>query len=542
MDSIKLKVKGAKTAVYQESIFFLSGFMIIKKEVITSSGGLVELLEHKKINQLDLLNSELKGEFLLIIQEESKYTIVTDIVRSKPAFIAKTDEGFVITDDLQNVANKRIDEEKVSIFIESDCLFGSNNCYKHIYTCQAGEVVTIGNGEIQSERYFEFIPEPNSKKMEVDQFVSTFNLLMEEIIERMVESAPEVNNWLIPLSGGHDSRIMVNSLKKAGIENVICFSYGTSGNLQSKISKQIADAVGYDWHFIESTEHKWGQLQENGMIDEYVDYSFQGISTPHLQDFLAVYELKKRNIISDNDIFLPGHTPVTGSGYTSKTENFQTREQALDHIQKRFLNSTFKSKEEAYFYLDNILGLSRIDKKHLCAYINWQERRAKFIINSCRVYEFFGCDFRLPFWDLSLVKFWLSVAPEDRINRNLYKRSDREGILLDYLAKIPFESELNSESGLTDFKQYLKTYIPIFLTVFLLRLSGRKQKTAEGMNLIYAQKGKTVGEIIAPIEDFPRDTHSLIKPYIKRYPYQINAHLLSNLFALRRAYDLQKSI
>src|SRR5699024_9030361 len=177
----------------------------------------------------------------------------TDIVRSKPAFIAKTDEGFVITDDLQNVANKRIDEEKVSIFIEADCLFGSSNCYKHIYTCQAGEVVTIGNGEIQSERYFEFIPEPNSKKMEVDQFVSTFNLLMEEIIERMVESAPEVNNWLIPLSGGHDSRIMVNSLKKAGIENVICFSYGTSGNLQSKISKQIADAVGYDWHFIEST-------------------------------------------------------------------------------------------------------------------------------------------------------------------------------------------------------------------------------------------------------------------------------------------------
>src|SRR5699024_12879771 len=125
--------KGAKTAVYQESIFFLSGFMIIKKEVITSSGGLVELLEHKKINQLDLLNSELKGEFLLIIQEESKYTIVTDIVRSKPAFIAKTDEGFVITDDQQNVANKRIAEEKDYIFIEPDCLFRHNKCSTNIY-------------------------------------------------------------------------------------------------------------------------------------------------------------------------------------------------------------------------------------------------------------------------------------------------------------------------------------------------------------------------------------------------------------------------
>jgi hypothetical protein len=34
-----------------------------------------------------------------------------------------------------------------------------------------------------------------------------------------------------------------------------------------------------------------------GLIDKYSGFSFQGVSIPHLQDFLAVYELKEKKII-----------------------------------------------------------------------------------------------------------------------------------------------------------------------------------------------------------------------------------------------------
>ncbi|WP_269848621.1 asparagine synthase-related protein [Methanosarcina horonobensis] len=55
-------------------------------------------------------------------------------------------------------------------------------------------------------------------------------------------------------------------------------------------------------------------------------------------------------------------------------------------------------------------------------YFDSNERQAKFIINSVRVYEFFGYEWRIPLWDAELMEFFLRVPIEHRINRNLYKK------------------------------------------------------------------------------------------------------------------------
>jgi len=51
---------------------------------------------------------------------------------------------------------------------------------------------------------------------------------------------------------------------------------------------------------------------------------------------------------------------------------------------------------------------------------DWQERQAKFIVNSIRVYEFFGYKWRLPLWDKELIEYWARIPLEKRINRYLY--------------------------------------------------------------------------------------------------------------------------
>src|SRR5699024_2051027 len=268
-----------------------------------------------------------------------------------------------------------------------------------------------------------------------------------------------------PLSGGHDSRIIVNSLKKAGIENVICYSYGTSNNLQSKISKQVAEGAGYPWHFVEYTEEKWGNLHKEGLIDEYIDYSFQGVSNPHLQDLLAVYELKQKGVIINKDIFIPGHSGITEIGFTNKTEQIRSEEDAFNFILKRQDYSNILRHKE-------LLELVNTEPKNYYAYLNWQERQSKFIANSCRVYEFFGFDFRLPFWDREFVEFWLTIAPKDRLNRNLLLRCEREGVLTEELSYIPFDDEINNKTKDKVFAQILKNVIPTPLKILLLRLSG----------------------------------------------------------------------
>src|SRR5690606_3426044 len=97
-------------------------------------------------------------------------------------------------------------------------------------------------------------------------------------------------------------------LYKLGIKNVVCYSYGVKGNLQSKLSEQVANALGYPWVFIEYDIQSINDLRDTGLLEEYIEYAFNGTSVPHLQDFLATYFLKKMNVLRDNDCIVPGHS------------------------------------------------------------------------------------------------------------------------------------------------------------------------------------------------------------------------------------------
>jgi asparagine synthase (glutamine-hydrolysing) len=51
----------------------------------------------------------------------------------------------------------------------------------------------------------------------------------------------------------------------------------------------------------------------------------------------------------------------------------------------------------------------------------WQERQAKFMCNSVRVYEFWGYDWRLPFWDVEAIEFWQRMPIEQRTRARFHR-------------------------------------------------------------------------------------------------------------------------
>jgi len=57
---------------------------------------------------------------------------------------------------------------------------------------------------------------------------------------------------------------------------------------------------------------------------------------------------------------------------------------------------------------------------------DFSERQAKFIVNSVRVYEFFGFEWRIPMWDAELIDFFLQVPISHRLNQFLYKSYARK--------------------------------------------------------------------------------------------------------------------
>jgi len=52
----------------------------------------------------------------------------------------------------------------------------------------------------------------------------------------------------------------------------------------------------------------------------------------------------------------------------------------------------------------------------------WESSWAKFIVNSIRVYEFWGYRWWLPLWDIDVVRFWRSLPFHQRFEKRFEKQ------------------------------------------------------------------------------------------------------------------------
>jgi asparagine synthase (glutamine-hydrolysing) len=282
--------------------------------------------------------------------------------------------------------------------------------------------------------------------------INTFSRLVESTIG-------QGKKLVVPLSGGLDSRIIVAMLKRLGVNDVICVSYGRKRSRESEISKHVAEALGYEWLFVESTAKKWYECYNSKEADLFRTWAGNLSSLPHMQDFLTVKELKIHGKIPENSVFVPGHTGDMLSGghipenCLENSTNFDSEAylkaslkkhynlwkwpygQEIENIFRQRINKSVSGLE----IKDNVTFADAIE------YFDFNERQAKFIINSVRVYEFFGYEWRIPFWDTELINFFLRVPIEYRINRKLYKKYARDCLFsgdLEVLKKIDCTTDI----------------------------------------------------------------------------------------------------
>ncbi len=486
------------------------------------------------------------GLFSLILIAKDKIILAGDAIRSYPLLYGHYQGRWFITDNIENFQKENgsleVDEEKYEEFFAYGNVFGNRTFYKDIYALQAGEIVSICEEDISSDRYFIFKPadKPDIYKNQFD-FTRAFDDLFLFVFSRMVKNRPHVNNWIVPLSGGHDSRLVVNYLYRLGVKDVICFSYGTPDNEQARISKQVASALGYEWYFVEYNEQKWNDLHSNGLFGDYIDYAFNGVSTPHLQDFLAVYELKSKGVIREGDVFLPGHTTITETVFSEETLKLKTKEEAIQYVYSKII----VMKPALYEDVSILVPLKKIyyefeikpeDFMSLC---DWQERQAKYITNSVRGYDFFGFECYQPMWDMEMVDFWLKIPAEGRVEREPLYQMEKNGGLVEKLAKIPYTSDI--KKSLKNFiLGVIRRLLPESIIIKLLRVTKRKTRLNEGLNQIYALSAKSVKDLLDPVRDFPQQTHPYFSHYFERLPFQMNYNTMTTLYTIRRLLDRSK--
>lgn len=510
---------------------------------------IVSLFKEKKKNIKDLIQ-KFNGSFSFIFVQENKISIIADRNRSYPVLYFIKDNEVIVTDHISKYS-----ETTNTVFSPSDILaeqyfvssyiFGKYTLFESVFSTQAGEIVSIDRETkiFTSQSYFQWLPNMNlsAERREKNNEAKKQDRILQSVIKRMIKSCPNVNNWIIPLSGGYDSRVIVNYLYKLGVKNVICFSYGIKNNKQSEISQQVAEALGYEWHFIDYEE--WtAKIQKTSLIEGYIDFAFNGCSTSHLQDFTAVYALKQLNILKENDVFIPGHTLdfITGGHLTESMQDIKTVKDVIPNIKRHLSNLGYYSyNRKLKKHIINIIKRINISSKQIPEYFNWKERQSKFIVNSVRCYEFFGFDWRVPLWDKEIVDYWMKVEFDYRLDRKMFKEIFKNYLVVDELKSVPFFNDLKQENK-PSLKQRIKNAIPINIKNSLRKYGFKTTSyynVNEGLSIVYSDKNEKVNDFLSH-EKHPIKLQSfLLKYYRNQEVRYFGINTVTSLLLLKKYYN-----
>jgi asparagine synthase (glutamine-hydrolysing) len=380
------------------------------------------------------------GSFAIVIKNHNKLWIGVDRLRSIPLFYTLQNSILYISDSAYWIKDKlglqELDKISEQEFLLTGYVTEKNTLFSDIKQVQAGEYLIVAqrnrNIITKINRYYRYLHKDFFNKSK-EELLIKLDVISKNFTERLIKSA-NGRVIVIPLSGGYDSRYIAAMLKKFNYENVICFSYGKKGNWESEISKKVADKLGYEWHFIEYTKIKWKEWFDSKEMKEYLKYGNNLTSLAHLQDWLAVWELKKYNRIPNDSVFVPGHTGdfISGGHIPGKYINRKKIEQneiIKDIFRKHYnlWNWSSKYNKLAPIFKKKIISISENfygklpeEAANIFEYWEWQNRQAKFIVNSVRVYEIFGYEWRIPLWDSELMDFWSRVPLKYRIKKELY--------------------------------------------------------------------------------------------------------------------------
>lgn len=389
--------------------------------------------------ELDNALYGLNGFYSLVLQNQSELIAGVDHVRSRPLFYSMVDNHFYLSDNAEWVRAQVGDAEMAldakEEFQLTGYVTGRDTLFPNVKQLQAGEYLTVreinGKIELSRKRYYRLLhSEPKSYDAQIllkqldDSAVGAIGRLVDYAGGRQI---------VIPLSGGYDSRLIATLLKRLGYENVIAFTYGVPGNKESRYSEMVAELLAIKWHFVEYSEELWRDAWQSDQRWEYQKCGSGWSSIAHMQDWLAVRILEKDGVVEENCVFVPGHTGDFISGghippAAFKSINFSPYDAELAILEKHYSLAPLALFENGKdFWLERVKRLIddlpvRVgsDLANVCEKWEWQERQAKFICNSVRVYDFFGYCWWLPLWDRDFVAFWLTVPLSLRKGRRWY--------------------------------------------------------------------------------------------------------------------------
>ena len=211
-------------------------------------------------------------------------------------------------------------------------------------------------------------------------------------------------------------------------------------------------------------------------FNDYYPYASNLSSMFYMQDYFAVRYLKQNNIIPDNSVFIPGFSGdmLAGSHLLPSMKNILKKRKIAELIFAQYfglIKTDKKKKSEAIAQISNQLPEENCETWKVVESWDLKERQAKFVVNSSKIFSYFGYDYVMPFWDNQLIDFFSGLPFHLKLNKKLYDHVLTEVIFKQY--NLNFKNEINVlpiQKRVQRIKEKLKTFIPDYIiNIFVQR-------------------------------------------------------------------------
>lgn len=385
------------------------------------------------------------GHYAIVIEYESLIIATVDKICSIPLFISHNDSSNIVLisnhapliKEKLKLGNDNLDEGAKLEITMSGYTISNKTLYRDIKLLESGEYLLIVDNKYYNDYFYTYSPwktvdntESQFQNRLSSALLKTFDKLKNDLSGRQV---------VIPLSAGNDSRLIACGLKKVGLKNVVCFSYGRRGNFESIVSKKIANKLEYKWIYIPDVLKEKRNFFKSEEYMEYID-AFKSYAYTHsIQEVYEIFLLKKSNLVDSNAVIINGSCGdfISGGHIRPTLDKINNIKDISEISWKKFLDKHFSlwidmrtQDNDKYIVseLTNTLSqrtketIPNINKYQYAAmeFSEYIDRQSKIVIGQQRAYEYFGYEWRMPLWSDEMLNFWEGVPYEYKIDQNLY--------------------------------------------------------------------------------------------------------------------------
>jgi hypothetical protein len=379
--------------------------------------------------------------------KDNTLTIENDCLGFYPIYYCLDETKIIVSNSILKIiaeaGDVELDENALSMFARKNYFLNNCTAYKNIKTLAPNTTIKWSAGSFTVNQ--SFLPASKPANLSHEQIVDGYVELTRQAMSR---NLPSDEKFLMPLSGGRDSRIILLELLNRGFRPEICVTCGESRDV--KLATQVCQRLGLENKILEPRQRWIGDAVRKNIRISFATIQhdwLMGIGDFVRNSGLLSYDgngvgMFSRNAYTDNG--MRQFEMLRGGKYDEfEDEIFPSDNAAEKYInmlpeQFGFIKGGLDGLKKEHF--ENI-SLYNIYSNHLSAFSFYSNTRTA--ISTCPFGIMYPAKIYCPLLDYDLFSFVASLTPEQMTAKEPQADAVRKAYT--DLADVPFYNELKFE-------------------------------------------------------------------------------------------------